>query len=943
MGTFKWMRWFVLIVVFPIVLMALIIVIVSMMSRERTVHINSGETYVMSLADSILSGDLTIMSTSQNVSLYYYHNEPVLKSSKPVTLTGKYWLNPGEHVMYSHYLEQGSVITLDFASIQGVNFFLFKSNEPYSQFENRSQADYLIMKLSMNDIKEHLTFHISSKDTYYMVFENVYDDFYSHLDFQLSLKLMEYTNNNNNNNDDNNDKDNNNNNNDNNNSNNNNEKEEEVILSVDCIDCLANKIAKNIKKVFILPYSYSSNGYLAIENKNEQKLINMTTNRKNNLIWSPSQHIFKHSSPLITITIQGNVENDREFWHFLFLTVLSIYLLLLYFHNIYYTNYHINLPVPSTVNARTDPSFVGMDKCLQMTFQLEESARRRLIRKSSENSTDIIIENEVQNNNVNDMSDTNVNQNNGMKRIDKRISPMNKNNKDFKNSNDNANDNNEENNNKIKINLRGQLTYGSISDIESHSNSTNLPTDVENEKNEKNKKNENNNTEIRKTTSRFFNYFLKYRKLESDDQENDTIRDNKNEKKNSQNKNDLENMRESRYMSEVQNLWGTFSANTGIFASQENPMLTKPGKYRRISGFKEDLSRRGRIVSTSEKAIGDDKKEEVVMTRRGNMNRNSMIDVESSVALGRVSTLNERKEIKENGIKNSEMSERKSSREEVEKKIDNCNGDSSGDVGVYDKHNDIKFDNDDNDKNDESNDSSSSSRNSSIGSGSFQSCNGLNDDGEISDKKVTNIDKNSNNSDDSSNNNNNNNISKKKNINDKDNLKINFDNNISIMKNTKNDVKIKCSEESLNKNILISSENSEVDFTNNNHSYENNLKPKNILNNNVNEKKLKFENLLKNKDKIENINQNDKKIENEIKKKEEIIGEEIKKKEILKIKIPSAELFDFIPEAKNKLRVITPIMNNRKSIDDKNIKDNNNDKHDKNDINSIRNSPVTTV
>ena len=31
-----------------------------------------------------------------------------------------------------------------------------------------------------------------------------------------------------------------------------------------------------------------------------------------------------------------------------------------------------------------------------------------------------------------------------MKRIDKRISPMNKNNKDFKNSNDDANDNNEE-------------------------------------------------------------------------------------------------------------------------------------------------------------------------------------------------------------------------------------------------------------------------------------------------------------------------------------------------------------------------------------------------------------------------------------------------------------------------------------------------------------------
>lgn len=58
----------------------------------------------------MFSGELSVTSSSKNVSLFYYAHEPVLKMDDyPVALTGRYWLNPTEHVMYSHYLELGEM------------------------------------------------------------------------------------------------------------------------------------------------------------------------------------------------------------------------------------------------------------------------------------------------------------------------------------------------------------------------------------------------------------------------------------------------------------------------------------------------------------------------------------------------------------------------------------------------------------------------------------------------------------------------------------------------------------------------------------------------------------------------------------------------------------------------------------------------------------------
>ena len=61
------------------------------------------------------------------------------------------------------------------------------------------------------------------------------------------------------------------------------------------------------------------------------------------------------------------------------------------------------------------------------------------------------------------------------------------------------------------------------------------------------------------------------------------------------------------------------------------------------------------------------------------------------------------------------------------------------------------------------------------------------------------------------------------------------------------------------------------------------------------------------------------------------ISKEMTKNENLQIKIPDQEFRDFIPKAVNKLRVLTPIVNNRKSIDEKK------------DESTIGNSVETTV
>jgi hypothetical protein len=117
--------------------------------------------------------------------------------------------------LYICNIHIGSVINLQFQSVQGVTFFLFKNKKAITQFESKNQADYMVMRyvyiyiyiyiyiyvyiyvyiyrLSENDRREEVNLVISSADTYYFVFDNKFGDFYSHIEFKLTLQLTEYT------------------------------------------------------------------------------------------------------------------------------------------------------------------------------------------------------------------------------------------------------------------------------------------------------------------------------------------------------------------------------------------------------------------------------------------------------------------------------------------------------------------------------------------------------------------------------------------------------------------------------------------------------------------------------------------------------------------------------------------------------------------------------
>jgi hypothetical protein len=325
------------------------------MSNERSIFVNSGETYIWSLSHSVLRGDLTILSSSKDLSLYYYLKSPNLKLSDPVELNGKYWLDPGNHATYSRYLEVGSVVTLNFVSVEGVNFFLFEGHEPFSQFEKGNQADYLTMKLSMNSVREGLTFTIKSANTYYMVFDNVFDEFYSHLDVKLSLKLMEYSS----------DVDN----------------PYEEILPTDCPRCLTDAVPTNTEKFFILPVTFSSLGYLAMRSTSEGRLINTTTTRKNDLIWSPTTRKNTHVTPGVTVTLKGNHSGEKFLWIVIATAICCIYFLILFSCKRAQTKRE-NTEVSTSVNL--SGSDTGMDRCIRMTYLLEESARRRSLKIGSQ-------------------------------------------------------------------------------------------------------------------------------------------------------------------------------------------------------------------------------------------------------------------------------------------------------------------------------------------------------------------------------------------------------------------------------------------------------------------------------------------------------------------------------------------------------------------------------
>jgi hypothetical protein len=286
-------------------------------------------------------------------------------------------------------------------SIQGVNFFLFKGSVPFSQFETKNQADYIQMKSSMNSVQESLNIHINSADTYYMVFDNIYDDFYSHLDFKLSLQIMEQTNNK--------------------------EKEDkdginsvERIYPIECIKCGTIKNNYNNKNndigengyVFIIPQSFYSSGFLVLKNTYESDLYNITINKKNSHIWSPTVHSNEHQSMVVTMKIQGDVEYDSNLWGLIFIIFFCLYLLLLYFNNIYITREineinNINYRYVRTVERTASDK--AMDTCLEMTYLLDESARKRVLRIQSEENVLRINKNKLNRNTLHNDNNNNNN------------------------------------------------------------------------------------------------------------------------------------------------------------------------------------------------------------------------------------------------------------------------------------------------------------------------------------------------------------------------------------------------------------------------------------------------------------------------------------------------------------------------------------------------------
>ena len=340
-------RWFILSVAFPISLFALIILMAAMVSKERTIRVNSGETYIWPLSNMILSGDLSILSSTEDFSLYYYLMSPSLTLREPVSLHGMFWLDPAEHVMYSRYMATNSILNLKFSSLEGVNFFLFKGNEPYHNFEKGRQADYLMMKSSTNNAEEKLKVTIKTSDTYYFVFDNAYDDFDSYVDFELSLRSVGYICD---------------------------VKDQyEEIFPIDCAVCLSSATPKDTKKIYVLPMEFSSTGYLALKSTFEEELVNTTATWKGDHMWSPTKHQNAHLAPNVVVTLKGDQGGLQAYWYSLFAAVVCIYLLILF-------SCQRSVAQSSTLATSRDVAqSTKMDRCLQMTYLLEESARKRLL------------------------------------------------------------------------------------------------------------------------------------------------------------------------------------------------------------------------------------------------------------------------------------------------------------------------------------------------------------------------------------------------------------------------------------------------------------------------------------------------------------------------------------------------------------------------------------
>lgn len=349
MGATRYSYWSIMYVAVPAIIFSFVMLTASLMAKDRTISIDSGETYIWGLSSSFLRGDITILSSSALVSVSYYSQIPVRRLSYPATLSGKYWLDPGDHAVYSRYLEIGSVITLNFNSVQGVNFFLFKESENFDQFVAGNHADYLIMKLSMNDVKQRLTFTIKSTDVYYMVFDNVYDEFYSHLDFSITINSIEYSTDNG--------------------------IAYEEIAPIDCPQCLTELVPAGIKNIFILPETFSSSGYLAFKSTSQKPLTNTTTADSNIQNWSPMKHGMAVMKAGALITIKRKTEGLKGIWIFLFSVICFGYFITLYCYS------SIIGRTASVEDDHSENPNASTDRCVHMTHLLEESARKRLLKK----------------------------------------------------------------------------------------------------------------------------------------------------------------------------------------------------------------------------------------------------------------------------------------------------------------------------------------------------------------------------------------------------------------------------------------------------------------------------------------------------------------------------------------------------------------------------------
>jgi hypothetical protein len=165
--------------IFTIIICSIIVIIVCTSIKAPIIFtMDQGETRQWIEHSYTFNKKLYIKDFSAEMSIYQLSSNSfpklIMVPESNIIHIEELSLTPDEYVYYQYYLNKGSIINIDYKSLNGISYYLFQGQNNFDSWVDDPESDntWKITAYSSNDVKQVSKYTIIEDDTYYIAFDN---------------------------------------------------------------------------------------------------------------------------------------------------------------------------------------------------------------------------------------------------------------------------------------------------------------------------------------------------------------------------------------------------------------------------------------------------------------------------------------------------------------------------------------------------------------------------------------------------------------------------------------------------------------------------------------------------------------------------------------------------------------------------------------------------